>query len=351
LEPIALRIARINEDLGELQDALEVAMRDMDSQQAEAALQLQRLRARLLDGLCPAKFRQSERVKRLAKRLARLEQNVGREQAECVRVMEAVLATVERNGAVAEAVCEHLGARRGMPRRGLHDVKDRGLGEREARAEPSWSLQPVSDGDYQGDAGVVIEEAMQAMQKMLASLERHADEAEETEMPTGVQAQRNASVEDGTGFSGGDLLDVHRVVQPSLADAEVPTEIQQKSIDDVCETSEVELTVNQGGVHKAADQPEGGADQSDFPEIPTLNLTKGSEDLIPPQDDQIEHGRAAAVPVEMVAGDRPAAIVEVRRLSSQEASSSGTSPIENLIGTQENSSEAGSSSSGEIERD
>eukprot|EP00434_Breviolum_minutum_P004596 symbB.v1.2.004050.t1/scaffold228.1/size260974/19 len=185
----------------------------------------------------------------------------------------------------------------------------------------------------------------------------------------GVQAQRNASVEDGAGFSGGDLLDVHRVVQPSLADAEVPTEIQQKSIDDVCETSEVELTVNQGGVHKAADQPEGGAGkQSDVPEIPTLNLTKGSEDLIPPQGDQIEHGRAAAVPiVEMVAGvdlssdrkplesksvprgDRPAAIVEVRRSSSQEASeegsSSGTSPIENLIGTQENSSEAGSSSS------
>ena len=49
--------------------------------QAEAALELQRLRARLLDGLCPAKLRQSERVKRLAKRLARLEQNVGRVSA------------------------------------------------------------------------------------------------------------------------------------------------------------------------------------------------------------------------------------------------------------------------------
>jgi hypothetical protein len=49
--------------------------------QAEAALELQRLRARLLDGLCPVKLRQSERVKRLAKRLARLEQNVGRASA------------------------------------------------------------------------------------------------------------------------------------------------------------------------------------------------------------------------------------------------------------------------------
>eukprot|EP00913_Durusdinium_trenchii_P033177 g31060.t1 len=87
---------------------LEMTIRDMDAQQAEAALELQRMRARLLDGLCPSKLRRSERLKGLARRLAMLEQNVGREQAECVKVMEAVLATVERNGAVAEAVCQHL---------------------------------------------------------------------------------------------------------------------------------------------------------------------------------------------------------------------------------------------------
>ena len=55
-----------------------VRMFGLGPAQAEAALELQRLRARLLDGLCPAKLRQSERVKRLAKRLARLERNVGR---------------------------------------------------------------------------------------------------------------------------------------------------------------------------------------------------------------------------------------------------------------------------------
>lgn len=108
VEPAALRMARINEDIAELQDMLEMTIRDMDAQQAEAALELQRMRARLLDGLCPSKLRRSERLKGLARRLAMLEQNVGREQAECVKVMEAVLATVERNGAVAEAVCQHL---------------------------------------------------------------------------------------------------------------------------------------------------------------------------------------------------------------------------------------------------
>ena len=46
--------------------------------QAEALAQLQALRARLLDGLCPAKVAKSERLKRLARRLTVLERNVGR---------------------------------------------------------------------------------------------------------------------------------------------------------------------------------------------------------------------------------------------------------------------------------
>eukprot|EP00435_Cladocopium_sp_Y103_P050064 s1288_g15.t1 len=172
LEPVALRIARINEDLAELQDMLEVAMRDLDSQQAEAALELQRLRVRLLDGLCPAKLRQSERVKRLAKRLARLELNVGREQTECVRVMEAVLSTVERNGAVAEAVCQHLGTRRALGHGYQDEIRERGLPPsapvhedypdrtlQALRAEPSWGRKSEVIDEHQGDAGKIIEEA------------------------------------------------------------------------------------------------------------------------------------------------------------------------------------------------
>ena len=73
VEPAALRMARINEDIAELQDMLEMTIRDMDAQQAEAALELQRMRARLLDGLCPSKLRRSERLKGLARRLAMLE--------------------------------------------------------------------------------------------------------------------------------------------------------------------------------------------------------------------------------------------------------------------------------------
>eukprot|EP00439_Symbiodinium_sp_Y106_P070148 s4231_g12.t1 len=90
-EPTALRIARINEQLAEIQALMQVTIHKLDSQQADSAMVLQRLRSRLLDSL---------------KRLAALERNVGREQAECVKVMEAVLTTVERNGQVAEAVTD-----------------------------------------------------------------------------------------------------------------------------------------------------------------------------------------------------------------------------------------------------
>ncbi|CAE7449584.1 unnamed protein product [Symbiodinium natans] len=111
-EPTALRIARINEDLAELQMLMESTVFKLDDQQACTALMLQRLRSRLLDSLCPQKLRKTERLKKLAKRLAALEHDVGREQAECVKAMEAVLATVEKNGQVAEAVCRHLGSRK-----------------------------------------------------------------------------------------------------------------------------------------------------------------------------------------------------------------------------------------------
>ncbi|CAJ1362929.1 unnamed protein product [Effrenium voratum] len=176
LEPAALRIARINEQLAELQELLEVTMQHMDSQQAEAAGALQQLRARVLETLCPQRLLQAQRLRKLAQRLARLERNVGREQAECVKVMEAVLATVERNGAVAEAVCHSLGARR-KPQQGFSNAwagsetfKPGALPTAVPRMlerleeSPAPLTRPAA-------LGRDVEEAMRAMQAMLASLE------------------------------------------------------------------------------------------------------------------------------------------------------------------------------------
>lgn len=298
LEPVALRIARINEDLAELQDMLEVAMRDMDSQQAEAALELQRLRARLLDGLCPVKLRQSERVKRLAKRLARLEQNVGREQTECVRVMEAVLSTVERNGAVAEAVCQHLGTRRAVGHGYQDEVRERGLPPSAAvedypdqtlqtlRAEPSGCRKSKVIDERQGDAGAIIEEAMQAMQKMLASLERHTEEAtredaegfpEQTDVPHEA-GYPHADCAGGTLSDGRSIAGLQRVVQPSLADAE-PAE----------DTKHERVEASDGtGVQKTNEADPSGTDSlQTVPAIAAFNSNGGSEDVTPAPRGQV----------------------------------------------------------------
>eukprot|EP00931_Biecheleriopsis_adriatica_P031646 TRINITY_DN18526_c0_g1_i2.p1 TRINITY_DN18526_c0_g1~~TRINITY_DN18526_c0_g1_i2.p1 ORF type:complete len:578 (+),score=144.20 TRINITY_DN18526_c0_g1_i2:89-1822(+) len=108
VDPMPLRMARIQEQLAELQDMLTSSVQRVEAQQTEAATELEHLRARLLDALSPVTLRRTDRLKRLAMRLEALERGVGREQAECVKVMEAVLATVERNGKAASAVCQHL---------------------------------------------------------------------------------------------------------------------------------------------------------------------------------------------------------------------------------------------------
>lgn len=369
LEPVALRIARINEDLAELQDMLEVAMRDLDSQQAEAALELQRLRVRLLDGLCPAKLRQSERVKRLAKRLARLELNVGREQTECVRVMEAVLSTVERNGAVAEAVCQHLGTRRALGHGYQDEIRERGLPPsapvhedypdrtlQALRAEPSWGRKSEVIDEHQGDAGKIIEEAMQAMQKMLASLERHTEEAGREDDARGFLEQTDVPHEAGCPHAdaGGTLSDgshgagMQQAVQPSLADAEPEEDTKQEHVEATDGT----------GVQNTNEAPS-GADSIQTVPAAALNSNTSGSDVAPAPTAP----RGQGVPLEpspsgrATDGDRPAPIVEVRRLSSQEGSeegsSSGSSPAENLVVKRVPSSDASSSSSGSgvIERD
>lgn len=390
LEPVALRIARINEDLSELQDMLEVAMRDMDSQQAEAALELQRLRARLLDGLCPAKLRQSERVKRLAKRLARLEQNVGREQTECVRVMEAVLSTVERNGAVAEAVCQHLGTRRALGHGYQDEVRERGLQPsapviedypdqtlQALRAEPSRYRKSQVIDERQGDAGAIIEEAMQAMQKMLASLERHTDEAtredsqgfpEQTDVPHQA-GYCHADYAGGTLSDGRSMAGMQRVVQPSLADAEPVEDAKHEHVEASDGTGGFQPERAIEGVKKTKEADPSGADNlQTVPAIAAFSSNEGSEDVITPAprgseevtpaprgSEEVTPAPRGQVPLEtssggVTDGDRRAPIVEVRRLSSQEGSeegsSSGSSPAENLVVKRVTSSDAGSSSSG-----
>eukprot|EP00930_Biecheleria_cincta_P001076 TRINITY_DN10223_c0_g1_i2.p1 TRINITY_DN10223_c0_g1~~TRINITY_DN10223_c0_g1_i2.p1 ORF type:complete len:573 (-),score=129.42 TRINITY_DN10223_c0_g1_i2:161-1834(-) len=110
-DPAELQMARINEQLAELQDMLRSMAQRMEARQAEAHSEISRLRTRLLDSLSPAILRRADCLAGLERRLAVLERGVGREQAECVKVMEAVLATVERSGAAANAVCQQFSGR------------------------------------------------------------------------------------------------------------------------------------------------------------------------------------------------------------------------------------------------
>ncbi|CAE8590587.1 unnamed protein product [Polarella glacialis] len=105
---VPLRMARIKEQLAELQEMVHSNVQRMDAQQQEAASEIARLRERLLDSLTPAALRRADRLAKLAGRLEVLERGVGQEQAEVVRVMEAVLSTVEKNGAAANTMCQRL---------------------------------------------------------------------------------------------------------------------------------------------------------------------------------------------------------------------------------------------------
>lgn len=103
---LALRMARIGAQLAELREMLGANAQRLGAQQARAAAEIAGLRAKLLDALAPDALQRGERLARLSRRLDHLERGVGREQAECVRVLEALLAAVERSRATADTMCQ-----------------------------------------------------------------------------------------------------------------------------------------------------------------------------------------------------------------------------------------------------
>ena len=98
---VRLRLLRIEEEVAELRQSFRAEIRRLGGQQDEASAQIAQLRVRLLDVLEPGQIVVREvgrdRATRIFRRLEHLENQFGREQRECVRVLEAVLATVERS--------------------------------------------------------------------------------------------------------------------------------------------------------------------------------------------------------------------------------------------------------------
>jgi len=105
---LVLRMARIGEQLAELRTMLNANIRHHGLQQERAGAEIEGLRVRLLDGLTPDTLRRSRRLARLSQRLDQLERCVGHEQAECLGMLEALLAAVERRSTTLAdvAVCE-----------------------------------------------------------------------------------------------------------------------------------------------------------------------------------------------------------------------------------------------------
>ncbi|CAJ1452278.1 unnamed protein product [Effrenium voratum] len=333
LEPAALRIARINEQLAELQELLEVTMQHMDSQQAEAAGALQQLRARVLETLCPQRLLQAQRLRKLAQRLARLERNVGREQAECVKVMEAVLATVERNGAVAEAVCHSLGARR-KPQQGFSNAwagsetfKPGALPTAVPRMlerleeSPAPLTRPAA-------LGRDVEEAMRAMQAMLASLEEtdsmgpfpgldeRTCEPEPDTRSEGLKAPHVTTVS-GTRLPGQALGGAHGPGDATSSEGAPASELlehpgprRQDGEGAPAEQVQVRAPAEQIEVRTPADVPEVRAPAEQI-EVRLLHRQLGKLDNSTPAD--VPEVRA------------PAEQIEVRRASSDSEDSSGAS--------------------------
>merc|ERR1719247_613292 len=92
------------------------SVQKIEAQQSLASAEIMQLRARLLDVLTqPAapqrasRLDRLERLNRLYRRLESLEKNVGREQAECVRMLEVVLSAVEKNSTAMGVLSQTLG--------------------------------------------------------------------------------------------------------------------------------------------------------------------------------------------------------------------------------------------------
>jgi len=89
------RMEHMHEEVANLRNQLDEQLRKLGEQQDQAEAEIEELRVRLLDILTPDMLRRSERVGRLRQRLELLRNGVGSEQAECVKVLSALLSRME----------------------------------------------------------------------------------------------------------------------------------------------------------------------------------------------------------------------------------------------------------------
>jgi len=89
------RMEHMHEEVANLRKQLDEQLRKSGEQQDQAEAQIEELRVRLLDILTPDMLRRSERVGRLRQRLELLRNGVGSEQADCVKVLSALLSRME----------------------------------------------------------------------------------------------------------------------------------------------------------------------------------------------------------------------------------------------------------------
>jgi len=102
------RMVRVREEVTDLRNQLDERLRKLGEQQDEAEAEIELLRVRLLDVLTPDMLRRSERVSRLKERLELLRRGVGSEQAECVKVLSALLSRMESNRSKRLAPSQHV---------------------------------------------------------------------------------------------------------------------------------------------------------------------------------------------------------------------------------------------------
>lgn len=113
---LSAQMAGISAQLAELRQMLAESVHRVEAQQAQAGTEIVQLRTRLLDILTlPAapqrasRLDRLERLNRLYRRLESLEQGVGSEQVECVRMLEVVLSAVEKKGAAMGILSQAIG--------------------------------------------------------------------------------------------------------------------------------------------------------------------------------------------------------------------------------------------------
>mmetsp|Transcript_30933 Transcript_30933/g.59745 ORF Transcript_30933/g.59745 Transcript_30933/m.59745 type:complete len:445 (-) Transcript_30933:1252-2586(-) len=107
-EELWARMVHVREEVTDLRNQLDENLRKLGEQQDQAEAKIEELRVRLLDILTPDMLKRSKRVGRLRERLELLRHGVGSEQAECVRVLSAVLSRMESKRVKRLAPPQHV---------------------------------------------------------------------------------------------------------------------------------------------------------------------------------------------------------------------------------------------------